>query len=192
MKKVKLGPQTLLYPMPAVLVGALVNEKPNFMTAAWCGIVASTPPAISVGVRPERYTFKGISAQRTFSINIPCAGIVEKVDYCGIYSGHKVDKSQIFSVAYGKLKTAPLIQECPVNLECRVIHSLDLGSHVLFIGEIIETYINADCLIDGKADPAKIDPLIYTTAVSQYRRLGEIVGQAWRAGKKKKAGGPAA
>jgi flavin reductase (DIM6/NTAB) family NADH-FMN oxidoreductase RutF len=186
MNKVKLGPQTLLYPMPAVLVGALVNEKPNFMTAAWCGIVASTPPAISVGVRPERYTLKGITAQRTFSINIPSAGIVEEVDYCGIYSGHKVDKSQIFSVAYGKLKTAPLIQECPVNLECRVIHSLELGSHVLFIGEITETYIDADCLTDEKADPAKIDPLIYTTAAGQYRRLGEIVGQAWHVGKKKK------
>ena len=185
MKKVKLGPQTLFYPMPAVLVGALVDEKPNFMTAAWCGIAASTPPAISVGVRPERYTFKGISAQRTFSINIPSASIVEKVDYCGIYSGHKVDKAQIFSVTYGKLKTAPLIQECPVNLECRVIHSLDLGSHLLLIGEIIETHIDADCLIDGKADPARIDPLIYTTAVSQYRRLGEIVGQAWKVGKKK-------
>jgi flavin reductase (DIM6/NTAB) family NADH-FMN oxidoreductase RutF len=102
MKKVKLGPQTLLYPMPAVLVGALVNGKSNFMTAAWCGIVASTPPSISVGLRPERYTLKGISNQGTFSINIPSASIVEKVDYCGIYSGHKVDKSQIFNVEYGK------------------------------------------------------------------------------------------
>ena len=184
MKKA-IGAQTLLYPMPAVLVGAQVNGKPNFMTAAWCGIVASTPPAISVSVRPERYTFQGISNQGTFSVNIPSAGIAEKVDYCGIYSGHKVDKSQIFIVEYGKLNTAPLIRECPANLECRVVHSLDLGSHVIFIGEIIETYIDADCLTDEKADPVKIDPLIYTTAVGQYRRLGEIVGQAWRMGKKK-------
>jgi flavin reductase (DIM6/NTAB) family NADH-FMN oxidoreductase RutF len=185
MKKVKLGPQALLYPLPAVLIGALVNGKPNFMTAAWCGIVASTPPAISIGVRPERYTLKGISEQGTFSINIPSASMVEKVDYCGIYSGHKVDKSQIFNIEYGKLDTAPLIQECPVNLECRVIHTLELGSHVLFIGEIIETHIDAECLTDEKADPAKIDPLIYTTAVKQYQRLGEIVGQAWDIGKKK-------
>jgi flavin reductase (DIM6/NTAB) family NADH-FMN oxidoreductase RutF len=184
MKKA-IGPQTLLYPMPAVLVGALVDGKPNFMTAAWCGIVASTPPSISAAVRPERYTFKGISDHGTFSINIPSVSSVEKVDYCGIYSGHKVDKSQIFSVAYGQLNTAPLIQECPVNLECRVIHSLDLGSHVLFIGEIIETHIDSDCLTDEKADPAKIDPLIYTTDVRQYRRLGEIVGKAWSVGKKK-------
>jgi flavin reductase (DIM6/NTAB) family NADH-FMN oxidoreductase RutF len=72
-----------------------------------------------------------------------------------------------------------------VNLECRVIHSLDLSSHVLFIGEIIETHIDADCLTNGEPDPVKIDPLIYTTAVRQYRRLGEIVGQAWKVGKKK-------
>ncbi len=188
MKKA-IGPQTLLYPMPAVLVGAQVNGKPNFMTAAWCGIAASTPPAISVAVRPARFTLEGISANHTFSINVPSANLVEKVDYCGIYSGHKIDKSQIFKVGYGKLDTAPLIQECPVNLECRVIHTLDLGSHVLFIGEIAETYVNEDCLTDDQADPAKIDPLIYTTGTKQYQRLGEIVGQAWEVGKRKGAGG---
>jgi flavin reductase (DIM6/NTAB) family NADH-FMN oxidoreductase RutF len=111
--------------------------------------------------------------------------MAEKVDYCGIYSGHKIDKSQIFQVDYGKLNTAPLIQECPLNLECNVIHSLELGSHVLFIGEIMETYINADCLTDGEVDPAKIDPLIYTTGARQYQRLGDIVGRAWEIGKKK-------
>ena len=184
MKKA-IGAQTLLYPLPAVLVGALVNGKPNFMTAAWCGIVASTPPAISVAVRPARFTLTGISANNTFSVNVPSADLVDKVDFCGIYSGHKVDKSKVFEVDYGQLATAPLIQECPVNLECRVIHTLDLGSHILFIGEIVETYVNEDCLTDGRADPAKIDPLIYTTGVQQYQRLGKIVGQAWEAGKKK-------
>jgi flavin reductase (DIM6/NTAB) family NADH-FMN oxidoreductase RutF len=185
MKKVKLGPQTLMYPMPAVLVGTVVNEKPTFMTAAWCGIAASKPPAISVALQSVRYTLKGISANNTFSINIPSADLVEKVDYCGIYSGHRVDKSQIFKVDYGKLNTAPLIEECPVNLECQVIHSLELGSHILFIGEITETYVNDNCLTDKKADPAKIDPLIYTTGAQQYQRLGEVVGRAWHAGKKK-------
>ena len=185
MKKVKLGPQTLLYPMPAVLVGTVVNEKPTFMTAAWCGIAASTPPAISVAVRPARYTLEGISANSTFSINVPSADLVEEVDYCGIYSGHKVDKSQVFKVDYGKLDTAPLIQECPVNLECRVIHSLNLGSHILFIGEITETYVNEDCWDGENADPAKIDPLIYTTGSLDYQRLGEVVGRAYKTGKKK-------
>ena len=187
--KIAIGAQTLLYPMPAVLVGAQVNGKPNFMTAAWCGIAASTPPAISVAVQPVRFTLKGISSNNTFSINVPSADLAEKVDYCGIYSGHKIDKSQIFKVDYGKLNTAPLIQECPLNLECRVIHSLDLGSHILFIGQIAETYVNEDCLIEGKADPSRIDPLIYTTGVMQYQRLGEVVGRAWEVGKKIKPSG---
>ena len=184
MKKA-IGPQTLLYPMPAVLVGAQVQAKPNFMTAAWCAIAAATPPAISVAIRPARFTHEGISANNTFSINIPSAGMAEKVDYCGIYSGHKIDKSKIFEVQYGKLNTAPLIQECPVNLECNVIHSVDLGSHVLFIGEIMETYIDEDCITAEKTDPAKIDPLMYITVARQYHRLGDVVGRAWDIGKKK-------
>ena len=185
MIKKAIGPQTLLYPMPAVLVGAQVKGKPNFMTAAWCGIAAATPPAISVAIRPERYTFKGISANNTFSINIPSAGMAEKVDYCGIYSGLRDDKSELFGVVYGKLDTAPMIQECPVSLECKVIHTVDIGSHVLFIGEIMETYVDADCMTADKADPAKIDPIIYTTGVRQYQRLGDVVGRAWDIGKKR-------
>ena len=187
MKKA-IGPQTLLYPMPAVLVGAQVNGKPNFMTAAWCGIASHEPPAISVAIRSVRYTFKGISANNTFSINIPSSDMAAKVDCCGIYSGHKIDKSEIFNVDYGQSDTAPLIQECPVNLECKVIHSLDLGSHVLFVGEILETYIDGECMTAGKADPAKIDPLIYTTGVKQYQKLGEVVGRAWDIGKRKEGG----
>ena len=184
MKKVKIGPQTLLYPMPAVLVGALVNDKPNFMTAAWCGIAASTPPAISVALRRARYTFEGVEANGTFSINVPAANQARIVDYCGIYSGHRQDKSEIFQVEFGDLKTAPLIAECPVKHECKVIHTLDLKSHVLFVGEIMETYMNADCLTDGKPDTVKIDPLIYSTGTQRYHRLGEAVGRAFSMGKK--------
>ena len=183
MEKLKLGPQTVLYPMPAVLVGATVGEKPNFMTAAWCGIAASKPPAISVALQKVRHTLKGIKEQGTFSINVPSAALAKQVDYCGIYSGKKRDKSELFNVFFGILETAPLIQECPVNLECQVIHTLDLKSHELVIGEILETYVNGDCVTDEKPDPDKIDPLIYTPGVMQYQRLGEIVGKAFHMGK---------
>jgi flavin reductase (DIM6/NTAB) family NADH-FMN oxidoreductase RutF len=184
MKKAKLGPETLLYPMPAVLVGALVNDKPNFMTAAWCGIAASTPPAISVALRPARYTLDGIRATGAFSINVPSVDLVQKVDYCGIYSGHKQDKSHVFEVHYGDLQTAPLIQECPLNLECEVIHELDLNSHVLLIGKILQTYVMEDCLSDGKPDALKINPLIYSTGTQQYHQLGKAVAKAFSIGKK--------
>lgn len=185
MEKVQLGPQTLLYPMPAVLVGSKVDETPNFMTAAWCGIASHKPPAISVAIREGRFTMKGIKEKGVFSINVPSADLVKKVDFCGIYSGKKKDKSQFFQIYYGVLETVPLIQECPVNLECKVIHSLDLGSHTLVVGEIMETYINKDCLTDGKADAEKIDPLVYSSGTTQYQRLGEVIGKAFHIGKEK-------
>jgi flavin reductase (DIM6/NTAB) family NADH-FMN oxidoreductase RutF len=183
MEKKKLGPQTLLFPMPAVLVGAMVDGKPNFMTAAWCGIAASKPPAISVGLQKVRHTLKGVIEKGTFSINVPSAILARQVDYCGIYSGARRDKSDLFNIFYGALKTAPLIRECPVNLECRVIHRLDLKSHELVIGEIIDTYVSEDCVTDEKPDPEKIDPLIYTPGVMKYQRLGEVVGNAFNMGK---------
>jgi len=183
MEKIKFGPQTLLYPMPAVLVGANINEKPNFMTAAWCAIAAEKPPAVSVAIRKERYTLEGVRENGTFSINVPSTYMVKKTDYCGVYSGKKNDKSQIFKVFYGDLKTAPLIQECPLNLECKVIHYLNVGSHTLVVGEIIETYLSEDCLTDGKVDPGKIDPLIYSPDATKYHRLGEVIASAFKAGK---------
>lgn len=183
MEKQKLGPSTLLYPMPAVLVGAIVEGKPNFMTAAWCGIASHKPPAISVAVSKARYTLKGINEKSTFSINIPSSDMAEAVDFCGIYSGKKRDKSTVFDIFYGSLETAPLVSKCPVNLECKLIHSLDLGSHDLVIGEIVETYVNKQCLTNGSPDPGEIDPLIYTSKAQVYQRLGEVVGKAFSMGK---------
>jgi flavin reductase (DIM6/NTAB) family NADH-FMN oxidoreductase RutF len=115
MEKIKFGPQTLLYPMPAVLVGANINEKPNFMTAAWCAIAAHKPPAVSVAIRKERYTLEGVRENATFSINVPSSDMVKKTDYCGVYSGKKNDKSQIFKVFYGDLKNSPPHSGMPVK-----------------------------------------------------------------------------
>jgi flavin reductase (DIM6/NTAB) family NADH-FMN oxidoreductase RutF len=184
MEKTKLGPQTLLFPMPAVLVGARVNETANFMTAAWCGIAASAPPAVTVALRPMRFTLAGIQTTGTFSINVPSADMAKMVDYCGIYSGHKQDKSGMFQVDYGVLETAPMVGECPVSLECKVLHVLDLKSHRLIVGEIIECYVRSDCITGGQPDAAKINPLVYVTGSQQYCRLGEIVGRAFSIGKK--------
>lgn len=155
------------------------------MTVAWCGIAAQTPPAIAVAIRKQRHTLKGIDAQGTFSVNVPSADLMKKVDYCGTYSGDKKDKSAVFATARGKLTDSPLVVECPLNLECKVIHRLDLGSHMLVVGEIVETHVRRDCLDETgkKVLPEKIDPLIYTPSSQQYRRLGEIVGKAFHDGK---------
>ena len=185
MKKSRLGPEAILFPTPSVLVGSVVDGRANFMTAAWCGIASSKPPAISVAIRGERHTLKGILANGELSINVPSADMVEKVDFCGIYSGRKEDKSDVFEICYGDLKHAPLVVACPVNLECRLRHTLDLGAHILIVGEVMQTHVNDSCLTEGKPDATKIDPLIYSPGSGNYQRLGEIVGQAFSIGKKK-------
>ena len=92
MSKTTFGPQTLLYPMPALLIGANVDGKPNFMTAAWAGIANSEPPMISVAIRHVRHTLKGVKQNMTFSVNIPSTDMVAETDYCGITPGTKADK----------------------------------------------------------------------------------------------------
>jgi flavin reductase (DIM6/NTAB) family NADH-FMN oxidoreductase RutF len=183
MGKKKLGPQRLLYPMPAVLVGTTINEKSNFMTVAWCAIAAHKPPAVSVALQKDRYTLEGIRKNGTFSVNVPSSNMIKQADFCGVYSGKEKDKSSIFKAFYGTLETAPLIEECPLNLECKVLHYLDLGSHTLVVGEIIETYLSEDCLTNGKVNPEKIDPLIYAPGTMKYYRLGEDIGSAFKIGK---------
>jgi flavin reductase (DIM6/NTAB) family NADH-FMN oxidoreductase RutF len=187
MSKVKMGPRRLLYPMPATLVGANVEGKPNYLTIAWCGIVQSEPPMISVALRKGRYTSPGIKQNGTFSVNIASAEMATVVDWVGTKSGHKVDKSGVFTTFYGDLKTAPMIQEAPINMECRLFKIIDLeGTHELFIGEIIQCYASEECLTDGEPDADKIDPLVYTTGDSEYRRLGEVIAKAFEVGKQYK------
>ena len=184
MNKTKIGPKTVLYPMPAVLVGTMIENRPNFMTAAWAGIACSSPPSISVAIQPPRYTYKGIEDNKTFSINVPPADLVKEVDFCGIYSGRDTDKSKLFKIFYGSIETAPLIEECPVNFECRMSHSLELGSHTLYIGQIVETHVSNDCMEDGKIDTDRVNPLIFTASTRQYHRLGEAIALAFSVGKK--------
>jgi len=187
MSKVALGPQTLVYPMPAMLVGADVDAKPNFMAAAWSGIACSEPPMISVAVRHARHTLKGIRQNQTFSVNIPSVEQVKETDYCGMVSGARIDKVEAcrFKVFYGRLASAPLIEQCPVNLECSVMQILNLGSHSLVLGRIEETHVSEDCLTKGKPDVDKIRPLTYVTSpAARYQGLGEVVGKAWSVGKR--------
>jgi len=185
MDKVQIGPQTLIYPMPAMLVGANVDGKPNFMTVAWGGIANGDPPMLSIAIRHTRYTLKGIKQNMTFSVNIPSIDQARETDYCGMVSGSRKDKVNTchFQVFYGTVASAPLVAECPVNLECRALHILDLGSHSLIVGKIEETYVSAKCLTAGKPDVAKIRPLIYVTSpAARYQGLGEVIAKAFHAG----------
>lgn len=186
MGKVLMGPQTMIWPMPALLVGANVNDKPNFMAVAWGSIANDKPPMVSVAIRHQRYTLRGIMHNLTFSVNVPSSDMVKETDYCGIASGAKVDKVGVckFKVFYGKLGSAPLIEQCPVNLECTVLHILDLGSTSLVIGRIEESHVSEECLTDGKPDVSKIKPLIYVRDPTfQYMDFGKVLAKAHNVGR---------
>jgi len=190
MGKVIQEAKPLVYPLPAFLIGANVDKKPNIMTAAWSGIAGSNPPMITVALQHRRHTLKGIKQNMTFSVNVPSVDLVKETDYCGLISGDKSDKVEVchFKIFYGKLETAPLIEQCPLNLECKVLHILDLGSHALVVGRIEEEYISEDCLTDGRADINKIRPILYVTTPRRYHVIGEAVGKAYTIGKELSGG----
>ena len=188
MKKV-FGPQPWLFPSPTVLIGTALNGRPNFAPFAWCGIAGGEPPTISVGVRHQRHTLKGIYQNNTFSVNIPSIDLLKETDYCGMVSGSRADKAKecAFKIFYGTLNTAPLIEQCPVNLECEVLHLLNLGAHTLVIGKITQTHISEDCLTDGQPDIMKIRPFVYSRGpTTRYNAIGEVLGQAHNIGKELK------
>lgn len=189
MPKVAIGARTLLYPLPAVLVGANVDEKPNFSTYAWCGIVNSRPPMLSVAFQHQRLTLKGVKQNGTFSVNIPSIELVEETDYCGLVSGRETDKVADckFNIFYGKLVHAPLISECPLNIECRALHILNLGSHEMVVGQIEEVYATDSCLTNGEPDVTKIQPFLWVTPpTNQYWTFGKPIGEAFSIGRKLK------
>ncbi len=171
-----------LYPMPMVLVGALVEGKANFMAVAWASRVNAKPPLFAVALG-HHHTNKGIDENREFSINIPCVRSIEKTDYCGLVSGGKTDKSEVFDVFYGELKNAPLIAECPVCISCTVFNTVQLPFNTLYIGEPKESFTEEKYLTDGKPDIKKINPFTLSMPDNNYWSVGEHLGKAWSLGK---------
>jgi flavin reductase (DIM6/NTAB) family NADH-FMN oxidoreductase RutF len=181
MDKVALGPRPFMIPMPTVVVGANVDGKPNFMTVAWTGVACMDPPMIAIAINKARYTEKGILENDTFSVNIPAAKNAVETDYCGVVSGNEVEKASVFETRYGKLKTAPLINHFPVNIECQLRHTLELGSHNLHVGEVVDIYVDGNCMTNGLPDVGKIDPIVYSD--SRYYHVGELIGKAFSIGR---------
>ncbi len=188
MEKVKIENNVNVFPMSVVLVGALVENKPNFMAVAWVTRVHLDPPMIAASLRKIHYTNEGINQKRSFSVNIPGVDLVEKVDYCGLFSGKKADKSQIFEVFYGELSTAPMVRECPLCMECKLVQTVDLPNNDLFIGEIVGAYTEERFLTEGKLDTLKINPFTLSVPDNKYWSIGQNVGKAWGTGKNFKAG----
>jgi len=184
MEKREMGAYNYLYPVPAVLVGSLVNGKINYEMLGNCGIISMHPATLYISSDKKHYTNIGIKENSTFSVNIPSITNVVEADYCGIVSGSKIDKSEIFKTFYGKLNV-PMIKEFPVNIECKVIKQFEIYGMDIFIGEVINSYINEDCLIDDKPDIKKINPLIYSIK-GGYRDIGEWSAESFVIGKEYK------
>jgi len=182
--KQKLGGVNCLYPMPTTLIGANVKSKPNYITIAHVGIM--TLNTISLGMHKSHYTNEGIKENKTFSVNIPPENMVKEVDYCGIVSGRKIDKSTIFESFYGQLKTAPMIVECPLNMECRLVKIVDFPTHDVFVGEIVETYCNENILTDSVVDFSKVTPILFDMPRKSYWKLGDAFAPCWKIGQELK------
>jgi flavin reductase (DIM6/NTAB) family NADH-FMN oxidoreductase RutF len=187
MDKINLGSTIPAYPMPVSLVGAYVDGKPNFMAVAWFTMASYKPPRIAITLGKGHYTNPGIRENKTFSLCLPSEDMVEITDYCGIVSGKKTDKSEIFDLFYGELKTAPLIRDCPLCIECKLVEIVESGLNEIFIGEIMGIYTEERFLTDGKLDFKKMQPLILSQPDTSYWRLGGQVGKAWNIGKRYKA-----
>lgn len=179
--KVEVGVKNCLYPLPTVLVGAMINGKPNFLAIAHVGIMDHE--CVSLGINKAHFTNKGIKENRTFSINIPSTEMIKITDYCGLVSGKDKSKDDLFKTFYGKIKTAPLIEECPINIECELLDIVDFPNHDVFIGKIIATHCDESVLKEGVVDLNKVQPILFAMHDRSYWSLGNKIGKAWSIGK---------
>lgn len=170
--------------LPVCLVGAKVKEKPNFQAIAWFTMVDYDPYLIGFSSEKSHYTNKGIKENKTFSINVPNSKMASVTDFCGLYSGAEFDKSKVFDVFYGELKTAPMIGKMPINIECNLTQIIESHHADFFIGEIKGVYIEDNYLINNKPDMKSIDPLLYEDGLNNYWILGNYLAKAFDIGKK--------
>lgn len=186
MKK-SLGARTLLFPTPVLMVGTYdLDGKPNLMNAAWGGICCSQPPCVAVSLRKATYSWAGIVERKAFTVGIACEASMEVADFVGIVSGRDVDKfvATGLTPVRSELVDAPYALEFPVVLECRLLHTIEIGLHTQFIGEIVDVKAEADVLgDDGYPDIMKIKPLIFDTSHKGYHGVGPLLGKAFSVGK---------
>ncbi len=187
MSKIQYKPGNMLYPLPAVMVSCADSDgKDNILTIAWTGTVCSNPPMVYISVRPERYSYRMIKETGEFVINLTTKDLTFATDFCGVRSGRDTDKWKEMKLTRqpSKVVKAPSIKESPVNIECRVTSALSLGSHEMFLAEVVSVSVD-DRYIDehNKFDLAKADPMVYSHG--EYYDLKELLGTFGYSVKKK-------
>ena len=187
MSKVKWKPGTFIYPIPAVMVSCGNMDKSNIITVGWTGILNTNPPIVYISVRPSRYSYNLIKESKEYVINLTTKDLVRAVDWCGVKTGEKLDKFKEMQLHKEKANfvKCPMIKECPVSIECKVIEEKDLGSHTVFISEVLainadEKYINEK----GAFDISKCDLISY--ANGGYYAMGKKLGTFGYSVRKKK------
>jgi flavin reductase (DIM6/NTAB) family NADH-FMN oxidoreductase RutF len=188
--KIERKPSTALLPTPVVLLSVAGHgkEKANIITLAWVGTVCSAPPMLSVAIRPSRHSHGLVNAAREFVVNIPRADQVAAVDLAGVWSGAEHDKFKElgFTARPAKQVAAPLIEECPINIECIVRYQLALGAHDLYIAEIVAVHYDEELLDSrGRLKTTALDAMAYVDG--EYWSLGERLGSYGQAAKSLKA-----
>ncbi|NUO07557.1 MAG: flavin reductase family protein [Candidatus Brocadia sp.] len=186
MKK-SLGAKTIVYPTPVFIVGTYDKSgKPNAMNVAWGGLCCSSPPCVAISVRKATYTYGNIVERKAFTINIPSEAYVKEADYFGVASGAKADKFSVTKLTPVKsdLVDAPYIREFPLILECKLTHTLEIGLHTQFIGEIMDVKAEESMFGDsGTIDIEKLRPFLYAPEVRAYYGIGKCLGKAFSIGK---------
>ena len=186
MKK-SLGAKTIVYPTPVFVVGTYDSAgKPNVMTASWGGICCSKPPCVAVAIRKVTYSYGNIAEQKAFTINIPSETYAKEADYFGLVSGKDTDKFAVTGLTPVKsdLVDAPYIMEFPFVLECKVLHTVEVGLHTQFIGEIIDIKAEESMLNEkGSLDIEKVKPFLFAPESRAYYKVGQYLGKAFSIGK---------
>ena len=171
-------PGNMLYPLPAVMVSCQrPGEKPNIITVAWAGTVCSSPAMVSISVRKERYSYKIIKDTGEFVINLVTKDLVRALDYCGVRSGRDVDKykEMHLTVLPSRIVAVPGIGESPVNIECRVTETKSLGSHDLFLAEVVNVTVEDQYMNrNGKFELNQAGLVTYSHG--EYFELGKRLG----------------
>jgi len=186
MSKVKLGAVPLVYPIPIVLVGSLVEGRANFTEVGDCAVMGIDPALVTVSLSATHHTTAGIDVSGVFSVNLPSTDLLTQADYCGIVSGKNVDKSRLFTIFEGEHTQVPMIQECRVGLECQVREVVQIQHRRLFIAEVLECYVSESFVeaAAGKnriADLSRLDPIIYALD-NRYYQIGPAIGTGYREG----------
>lgn len=175
MSKIALKGSAMLNPVPAVLITSRKDDFVNVFTAAWVGTICTKPPMVSVSIRPERLSYEMIKSTGQFTINLPSDKLARVLDFCGVRSGRDVDKIEKFNLTLeeGIQIDVPSIGECPVALECSVMEILPLGSHHMFIAEVVQVRVE-EALVDsnGKIHFDKADLVCYSHG--EYFSLGHV------------------